>query len=78
MFLLALLLFGPEQLPKLARQLGDWMRHVQSTTQAFMREMERAAEVGEVQAHRDEPQPVSGEPLPDTVDGQPDQLADKP
>jgi sec-independent protein translocase protein TatB len=42
-FLLALLLFGPEQLPRIARQLGDAMRHMQSTTHAFMNEMERAA-----------------------------------
>ncbi len=46
-FLLALLLFGPEQLPKLARQLGEAMRHIQSTTHTFMQEMERAAESAE-------------------------------
>jgi Sec-independent protein translocase protein TatA len=39
-----LLLFGPEQLPKLARQLGEAMRHVQNTTHSFMQEMERAAD----------------------------------
>jgi sec-independent protein translocase protein TatB len=50
-FLLALLLFGPEQLPKLARQLGEAMRHVQNTTNAFMHEMERAAEVNEPHVH---------------------------
>lgn len=43
-FVLALLLFGPDQLPKLARQLGEAMRHVQNTTHTFMQEMERAAE----------------------------------
>lgn len=42
-FLLALLLFGPDQLPRIARQLGEAMRHVQSTTHSFMNEMERAA-----------------------------------
>ncbi|MBV8081764.1 MAG: twin-arginine translocase TatA/TatE family subunit [Candidatus Eremiobacteraeota bacterium] len=42
-FVVALLLFGPEHLPKIARQLGDAMRHVQTTTNAFMAEMERAA-----------------------------------
>src|ERR1700694_3861632 len=41
-FVLALLLFGPDQLPKLARQLGEAMRHVQNTTHTFMQEMERA------------------------------------
>lgn len=42
-FVVALLLFGPEHLPKIARQLGDAMRHVQTTTNSFMAEMERAA-----------------------------------
>jgi len=42
-FLLALLLFGPEQLPRIARQLGEAMRHMQATTHAFMSEMDRAA-----------------------------------
>ena len=42
-FVIALLLFGPEQLPKVARQLGEAMRHMQNTTQSFMLEMDRAA-----------------------------------
>jgi len=46
-FVLALLLFGPEQLPRIARQLGEAMRHMQNTTQTFMNEMERAARASE-------------------------------
>ena len=46
-FVLALLLFGPDQLPRIARQLGEAMRHVQSTTHSFMNEMERAARADE-------------------------------
>jgi sec-independent protein translocase protein TatB len=46
-FLLALLLFGPEQLPRIAKQLGEAMRHIQTTTHTFMNEMERAARVEE-------------------------------
>lgn len=42
-FVVALLLFGPEHLPKIARQVGDAMRHVQNTTNSFMAEMDRAA-----------------------------------
>src|SRR5579872_4037663 len=49
-FVLALLLFGPDQLPKLARQLGEAMRHVQNTTHTFMQEMERAAEPSDIPA----------------------------
>jgi TatA/E family protein of Tat protein translocase len=50
-FVLALLLFGPEQLPKLARQLGEAMRHIQSTTNTFMMEMERAADAAQPNEH---------------------------
>ena len=49
-FVVALLLFGPEHLPKIARQVGDAMRHVQSTTNAFMAEMDRAAAAADVKA----------------------------
>jgi TatA/E family protein of Tat protein translocase len=61
-FLLALLLFGPEQLPKLARQLGEAMRHIQSTTHSFMQEMERAAETEQPPAPIPEPAPEPQNP----------------
>ncbi len=44
---LALLLFGPDQLPKIMRQFGRVMREVQSTSQSFISEMERAADASE-------------------------------
>jgi Sec-independent protein translocase protein TatA len=40
----ALLFFGPDQLPKVARKVGTVVRDVQSTSQSFIREMERAAD----------------------------------
>jgi Sec-independent protein translocase protein TatA len=43
----ALLLFGPEQLPRVMRKAGHVMREVQNTSQAFIREMERAADTYE-------------------------------
>jgi Sec-independent protein translocase protein TatA len=43
----ALLLFGPEQLPKIARRVGGVVRDVQNTSQSFIREMERAADLTE-------------------------------
>ena len=46
---LALLLFGPERLPKLMRQAGRFMREVQNTSQSFVAEMERAADHSEAQ-----------------------------
>jgi len=62
-FVVALLLFGPEQLPKIARQLGNAMRHVQSTTSAFMAEMDRAAA-----AHDRPPAPKWNPPSTDLAD----------
>ena len=47
---IALLIFGPEQLPKLARQAGGFMREVQNTSQSFIREMERAADDADYRA----------------------------
>ncbi|HTA38093.1 MAG TPA: twin-arginine translocase TatA/TatE family subunit [Candidatus Acidoferrales bacterium] len=44
---LALLLFGPDRLPKLMRQAGKFMREVQNTSHGFISEMERAADLAE-------------------------------
>ena len=52
---LALLLFGPDRLPKLMRQAGRFMREVQNTSQSFVSEMERAADASE---HAIQPPPV--------------------
>jgi TatA/E family protein of Tat protein translocase len=45
--ILALLLFGPDRLPKVMRQAGRFMREVQQTSQSFIAEMERAADAHE-------------------------------
>lgn len=56
----ALLLFGPEQLPRVMRKAGVVMRDIQNTSQSFIREMERAADDYEP------PKPYpAAEPLPD-------------
>ena len=54
--ILALLLFGPERLPKVMRQAGRFMREVQQTSQSFVAEMERAAD-----AHEPAPPPPEEE-----------------
>jgi len=43
----ALLFFGPEQLPRVARKAGNVMREIQNTSASFIRELERAADVEE-------------------------------
>jgi Sec-independent protein translocase protein TatA len=45
--ILALLVFGEQKLPGIMRQAGRIMREVQNTSQSFVREMERAADVNE-------------------------------
>lgn len=47
---LALLVFGEERLPGIMRQAGRMMREMQNTSQSFIREMERAADVPETPA----------------------------
>ncbi|MDQ2818168.1 MAG: twin-arginine translocase TatA/TatE family subunit [Candidatus Eremiobacteraeota bacterium] len=61
-FVVALLLFGPEQMPKIARQVGELMRKMQSTTQSFMLEMERSETTDEA---RVDSEPPDGPPLGD-------------
>jgi Sec-independent protein translocase protein TatA len=51
----ALLLFGPDQLPKVVRKVGQFTREVQNTSQSFIREMERAAEVREAPTTSESP-----------------------
>jgi sec-independent protein translocase protein TatA len=54
---LALIFFGPEQLPRVAKRVGHVVRDVQNTSQAFIREMERAAEEHEVYADEHDAEP---------------------
>lgn len=54
---LALLLFGPDQLPKMMRQAGRVMRDVQNTSHSFIAEMERAADASDNQTPPPMPPP---------------------
>jgi len=55
----ALLLFGPDQLPKVARRAGQLVRDVQNTSQSFIREMERAADASDVDVRPAESSPAT-------------------
>jgi TatA/E family protein of Tat protein translocase len=68
-FVIALLLFGPDQLPKVARQLGDVMRHMQNTTQSFMLEMDRAARDAEFRPNV-EPDDIAGDGAKEETGGE--------
>ena len=59
----ALLFFGPEQLPRVARKAGNVMREIQNTSASFIRELERAADVEEAKdAKPYEPPPYETPP----------------
>jgi len=59
----ALLFFGPEQLPRVARKAGNVMREIQNTSQSFIRELERAADLDDAKdAKPYEPPPYDGVP----------------
>jgi len=59
----ALLFFGPEQLPRVARKAGNVMRDIQNTSQSFIRELERAADVEDAKdAKPYEPAPYDAVP----------------
>jgi len=61
----ALLFFGPDQLPKVAKRAGQVMRDVQNTSQSFIREMERAADEAErAPAHTTPPESSAPPPAP--------------
>ncbi|MDQ6826264.1 MAG: twin-arginine translocase TatA/TatE family subunit [Candidatus Eremiobacteraeota bacterium] len=55
----ALVLFGPEQLPKMARKVGTIVRDVQNTSATFIREMERAADEHELPQRLEPEEPAS-------------------
>jgi len=60
----ALLFFGPDQLPKVARRVGRAVRDVQLTSQSFIREMERAADEADVREAMPEEAPETAPPEP--------------
>lgn len=58
---IALLLFGPDQLPKVMRKAGQVVRDIQNTSQSFIREMERAADELDTPAPAHDEPPVADE-----------------
>ncbi len=58
----ALLFFGPDQLPKVARKAGQVVRDVQATSASFIREMERAADEPEPHARYGPSEPYAPAP----------------
>jgi Sec-independent protein translocase protein TatA len=63
----ALILFGPDQLPKVARKAGQLVRDVQNTSQSFIRELERAADEHEATTVHTTPSDMPLPPIADTL-----------
>jgi sec-independent protein translocase protein TatB len=83
-FVVALVVFGPEKLPELARNLGKVMGEfrratgeLRSTFEGHMRDLEREAELRSVR-ERAAAQATSAPSLPDTSANSPDALAPAP
>jgi sec-independent protein translocase protein TatB len=55
-FLVALLVFGPERLPKLAYQLGTWFKHLRGFVQNARDELERELQIAELRRQLQESQ----------------------
>jgi sec-independent protein translocase protein TatA len=65
----ALLFFGPEQLPRVARKAGNVMREIQNTSASFIRELERAADVEDAKDVKPYEPPYEAPYEPDPYDG---------
>ena len=64
----ALLFFGPDQLPKVARRAGQVVREVQATSASFIHEMERAADESDHRTAYVPPEPYAPQAETVTVD----------
>ena len=53
-FVVGLLVLGPERLPKVARQIGWWVGRVRSSLSGMREELEREASLQELRAARKE------------------------
>ena len=53
-FLIALVVFGPERLPGLARSLGLWVGKARATLRGFNEQIERELAASEMRRHAEE------------------------
>lgn len=72
---LALIVLGPEKLPKVASQVGRWMGRARAMARQFRETLEEEVQLGETQRQSSKPKPTSGSgtatatPAPDPATG---------
>lgn len=57
LFVIALVILGPERLPKVAAQLGRWIGRARRTAMELRRQLEREVQLSEVTRPRPAPKP---------------------
>lgn len=62
LFVIALVILGPERLPKVAAQLGRWIGRARRTATELRRQLEREIELSEVTKPRPAPKPQAPPP----------------
>lgn len=62
LFVIALVILGPERLPKVAAQLGRWIGRARRTATELRRQLEREIELSEVTKPRPAPKPPTPPP----------------
>jgi sec-independent protein translocase protein TatB len=59
LFVIGLLVLGPQRLPKVAAQLGKWVGRARRTATQLRRQLEREIELAEIQAPKPPPPPTA-------------------
>lgn len=68
-FLIALVVFGPERLPGLARSVGLWVGKARATMRNFNEQIERELAASEMRRHAEEVKQASKPTEPQGGDG---------
>ena len=72
LFVIGLLVLGPQRLPKVAAEIGKWVGRARRTAAQLRRQLEREIELAELQANNPPPTPHASTPesaAPPAADG---------
>jgi len=78
-FVLALIVLGPEKLPRVVREVGRWVGRARAMARQFQEQLEEEVEVDRGRSIRPEPvRPVGGVPPPLPADPDPTESVPTP